>query len=62
MIYGHLYKKILLREIPLGKLINISHSHSGKMLPRAEKNKNRRKERKIGQWKGTKNEVTKIAK
>jgi hypothetical protein len=30
-------KKIILREIPLGKLINISHSHGSKMLPRAEK-------------------------
>jgi hypothetical protein len=40
----YIYKKILLREIPLGKLINISHSHSSKMFPRAEKIKTNEKE------------------
>jgi hypothetical protein len=37
MIYGPLHQKILLREIPHGKLINILYSFSSKIFPRTEK-------------------------
>jgi hypothetical protein len=53
MIYGPLHQKILLREIPLGKLINILYSFSSKIFPRAEKIVKEETLREIDQWKET---------